>query len=107
MQEAPTQMVPTGYVRQAPAPLQLPSVPQLATPLSAHWISGSSPAGTLVQVPTLPVRLQTWQVLEHGLPQQTPCAQMPDAHSAPVTQAAAMGLPTHRPLPQVLGAGQS
>ena len=54
VQLAAAHWVPAPYRRQAPAPLQNPSVPQAAAPLSVHWFSGSCPAGTLVQAPTVP-----------------------------------------------------
>jgi hypothetical protein len=36
-----THCVPVMYSRHAPAPLQVPSLPQLAAPASVHWFSGS------------------------------------------------------------------
>jgi hypothetical protein len=36
VQTAATQVVPDAYFRQAPLPLQEPSVPQVAMPWSAH-----------------------------------------------------------------------
>ena len=46
------------YFRQAPAPLQVPSFPQLAGPSSRQAPAGSwPPAGMAVQVPTVPGRL--------------------------------------------------
>ena len=38
-----TQVVPDAYLRQTPLPLHEPSVPQVATPWSVHWFSGSCP----------------------------------------------------------------
>jgi hypothetical protein len=55
VQLAAAHCVPDAYRRQAPLPLQKPSVPQAAAPLSVHWFSGSCPAGTFVHVPTVPV----------------------------------------------------
>ena len=49
---------------------------------SAHWFSGSLPAGTTEQVPLEPVRLQAMQVPLQALLQQTPCAQKPELHIA-------------------------
>ena len=46
VQWPPPQTAPLAYRRQAPAPSQSPSVPQVAAPLSAQWPSGSCPAGT-------------------------------------------------------------
>jgi hypothetical protein len=54
-----TQMVPAAYLRQAPAPLQAPSFPQLVAPWSLQLPVGSwPPAGTLLQVPATPGTLQ-------------------------------------------------
>jgi hypothetical protein len=41
VQPGPAHWVPLPYRRQAPAPLQKPSVPQVAAPASAHWFRGS------------------------------------------------------------------
>ena len=48
---------------------------------SAHWFSGSVPAGTTEQVPLEPVRLHAMQVPLQALLQQTPCAQCEDMQS--------------------------
>jgi hypothetical protein len=74
--------VPLACRRHFPAPSQEPSVPQLAAPMSAHWLSGSDPRAMNVHVPTDPVRLQAWQRLEQPVAQQTPCSQKFDAQSA-------------------------
>jgi hypothetical protein len=63
-------------------------------------MSGSWPAGTLVQVPSLWEIAQDLQVPAHAVPQQTPCAQMPELHSVPAPQVAPSGFlpqlpPTH------------
>jgi hypothetical protein len=42
--------------------------------------------GTGVQVPTVPVRLQAWQVASQPVLQQTPCSQYPDPHSVAAAQ---------------------
>ena len=83
---------PGAYSRQAPAPLQEPSVPQLDAPESAHWLSGSVLAGIAVQAPRLPVRAQDVQIPVHGPAQQTPWAQNPLLHSVPAPQDAPRGL---------------
>jgi hypothetical protein len=57
-------------------------------PVSAHWLIGSWPAAIDAQVPTVPVRLQAWQVAEQPVLQHTPCWQKLEAHSLPCTQAA-------------------
>jgi hypothetical protein len=66
--------------------LQNPSVPQLVAPESAHWFSGSSPAGTAVQTPRVPVSPHDMQVPVQGPAQQYPCWHEPEAHSALATQ---------------------
>jgi hypothetical protein len=80
--------VPLAYRRQAPAPLHAPSVPHVIAPWSAHWFSGSWPAGTFVHTPSDPARLQAWQGPAQALSQHTPCWHAPVAHSAPLAQAA-------------------
>ncbi len=51
-------------------------MPQLAAPASVHWLSGSVPTGTFVQVPAVAVlRLHDWQVASQPVLQQTPCSQ--------------------------------
>lgn len=51
--------VPAAYWRQPPLPLQAPSLPQLEAPWSRHPPWGSeAPAGTSLQVPIEPERLQ-------------------------------------------------
>ena len=64
---------PGAYKRQAPAPLQEPSVPQLDAPESAHWFSGSVLAGMAVQAPRVPARAHDEQIPVHEPAQQTPC----------------------------------
>jgi len=63
-------------------------VPQPAAPLSAHWPSGSSPAGAAAQVPIDPGSAHDWQRPAHAPEQQIPCAQMPELHSGPAAQPA-------------------
>jgi hypothetical protein len=87
--------------------LQNPSVPQAAAPLSVHWFSGSWPAATLVQVPTVPVSAHDWQVPEQAALQQKPCAQNPDVHWAPAVHAAPMAFVVQLPPLQVNGETQS
>jgi hypothetical protein len=75
VQLAAMQVVPDAYLRQAPLPLQEPSVPQVAMPWSVHWFNGSCPAGTAVQVPIVPASAHDAHVPVQAVPQQTPCAQ--------------------------------
>jgi hypothetical protein len=80
--------VPLACSRHLPAPSQAPSVPQLAVPMSVHWLSGSDPLGMNEQVPTLPARLQAWHRAEQPVEQQTPCSQKLEAQSAACVHAA-------------------
>ena len=59
-------VVPLAYLRQLPPPSQEPSVPQVAEPASVHWLSGSWPAGTEMQVPSEPANLVRWVDLIAG-----------------------------------------
>lgn len=90
--EAETHTVPAAYLRHAPEPLQVPSLPQLAAPLSLHVPVGSTPpAGTGLQEPALPGRLHEKQLPLHAVEQQTPCAHVPDEHCPPELQTAPFG----------------
>lgn len=91
-QLAPVQGVPCTYFWQAPA-WHLPSVPQLAPPLSTQASAGSgAPVATDVQVPRVPVSAHETQEPAQAVAQQIPCAQLPDRHSPLVEQAAPVGL---------------
>ncbi len=61
---------------QAPAPLQVPVLPQGG--LAAQPPCGSATVPTLAQVPPAPV--QTWQTGQLALPQQRPSTQFPLLH---------------------------
>jgi hypothetical protein len=88
-------------------PLQNPSFPQVDVAASAHCISGSIPAGTLVHVPALPGNPHDLQVPMQSVEQQTPCAQMLELHSALSPQVPPSGFFPQLPPTQVLGATQS
>jgi len=60
-----------------------------------------------VQVPTVPVSAQDWQVPPQAVMQQTPCAQKPDRHSPPTPQATPTAFLAQLPPMQVNGATQS
>jgi hypothetical protein len=96
-------------LRQAPAPLQVPSKPQVEALLAAHWVAGvgACPSGTGVQVPTLLVSAHDMQVPVQALLQQTPCAQKFDAHAEPEVQGAPGGSLPQLLLVQELGETQS
>ena len=65
------------YLRQAPWPSQVPSVPQLRTSDMGHVDDerGGSPAGTREHVPIEPLTSQRLHVSPHALSQQTPSMQ--------------------------------
>jgi hypothetical protein len=82
---AQTALVPCR--RQSPAPSQVPSVPQEASLLVAHWLRGSAPARTGLQLPLArPVSLaaQDMHLPVQGESQQIPAEQLPDLQSVPV-----------------------
>ena len=82
-------------------------MPQLAAPLSMHWLSGSCPTAAKVQVPALPASAHERQVPVQLELQQTPCWQRPEAHSTPPVQVVPSGFFVHWPALQMLGAVQS
>jgi len=94
-------------MRQPPAPLQVPSLPHVAAPASAHWFSGSAPLGTLVHAPGVPASAQDRQVPVQAEPQQIPCSQKPELHSPAPPQAAPIGFRPQLPPLQTLGDAQS
>jgi hypothetical protein len=101
------QVVPDRYLRQAPAPSHVPSSPQVSEPLSAHWPSGSCPAGMVEQVPAVPARLHDWQIPLHAVVQHAPSSQKPELHSSAVVHAPPSGFLPQLELMQVFGAAQS
>jgi hypothetical protein len=98
VQVAGAHTAPAVYLRQPPAPLQVPSFPQLATPWSRHAPVGSvPPAGTAAQVPGLPGSAHDWQLPVQAVPQQTPCSQWPLVHSSSLAQSWPVGRFPHDP----------
>ena len=77
--DAATHCVPLTCLRQAPAPLHVPSLPQVDAAAAGHWpvTTGASPAETGEHVPELHVM----HVPVHAVLQHTPCTQKPDAQS--------------------------
>jgi hypothetical protein len=61
-------------------------LPQLGAIWSVHWFSGSWPAGTVAQVPTVPASAHEAHVPAHAVAQQTPCWQKLCAHSPGIVQ---------------------
>jgi hypothetical protein len=74
-QLAARQTVPATHWRQAPAPSQKPSVPQLVAAEAVHSLRGLVPGSENLHVPTLFVALQVWQVPLQTVSQQTPSTQ--------------------------------
>ena len=105
-QLAARQSVVSAHRRQAPEPLQLPSLPQLLSAEGAQPPRGSlPPAATFVQVPSEPGTAQLLQVWSQAELQQTPSTQAPEVHSGPSLQLLPLGLVPQRPLAsQRLGA---
>jgi hypothetical protein len=82
-QRASPHGVPGGYMRQAPAPLHLPSVPQVCGSVTMQTPCGSeTPAGTDLHMPCVPGPLQATQAPLHCPSQQTPSAHQPLKHCA-------------------------
>jgi hypothetical protein len=100
------QLVPALVLRQAPAPLQVPSKPQGGA-AAQPWCGSAAPSGTGPQVPALPVRLQTWQLPQLGAEQQTPSTQLPLSHSPPTEQIWPRRLRPHEPFVQNCPPAQS
>ena len=85
LHDAVPQAVPAAMKRQAPAPLQVPLVPQGGA--GAQPPCGSiPPAGTGVQAPALPLTLHDAQIAQLVDEQQTPSTQLPLSHSAAAAQ---------------------
>jgi hypothetical protein len=108
VQEGARHWVPAANLRQAPAPSQKPSFPQLAAP--AFWqvaVGSVAPFATGVQVPAEPARAHERQTPVQAVLQQTPWAQMVDPHSAPSAQVAPSGFSPQEPALQTAGDAQS
>jgi hypothetical protein len=95
-QVAAWQEVPCWYFSQAPA-WHLPSVPQLAAPLSTQLPAGSGPEATAVHCPIVPVMAHERQAPVQAVAQQTPCAQNVDWHSTLFEQKAPIGFSPQEP----------
>ena len=76
-QAATPQLVPGPHLRQAPAPSQLPSRPQLVGAEAVQSLRVSVPDTAGVQVLTFPTPLQVMQASVQALAQQTPSTQKP------------------------------
>ena len=107
VQLAAAHCVPAAYRRHAPAPLQKPSLPQVAMPPSVHWPRGSMPFGTFEHVPSVPATAHERHVPVQVVRQQTPCSQRPELHWAGAVQVAPGGSRPQLPLLHVFGDAQS
>jgi hypothetical protein len=101
------QVVPARYLRHAPAPSQVPSRPQVSAPLSAHWPSGSCPAGIVEHVPAVPARAHELQIPLHSVLQHAPSSQNPELHSSGAVHAPPSGFLPQLALMHVFGAVHS
>jgi hypothetical protein len=103
--------VPGMYLRQAPAPSQVPSLPQVDAAAIGHCVatSGAEPAGMGEQVPTLPAIEHDVQVPVQALLQQMLFTQWPEAQvlSCPVGHEPPIGIRPQLMLTQVLPDEQS
>jgi hypothetical protein len=91
------QLVPGLAFWQAPLPSQVPLKPQVVLPVHRPFGS-TAPAITGWHVPGLPARLQTRQVPQLEVEQQTPSTQLPLSHSLGSPQAWPSRLSPHLPV---------
>jgi hypothetical protein len=102
--------VPACHLWHAPAPSQVPSVPQVAFALTAHWPLGSAlPPGTGEHVPSVALNVHETQGPPQVALQHTPCAEhtSPEAHWLLVVHGPPLGSSPHEPLMQVAFDAQS
>ena len=105
-QLAVPQLVPDPPLRHAPLPSQVPSFPQGGLATAQEPCGSVFPAGTGWQEP-VPLRLQTWQVPQLAVEQQTPSTQLPLPHSVPTVQIWPRRLSPHAPALQTFPGEQS
>jgi hypothetical protein len=102
--------VPAGHLRQAPAPLHLPSLRQVEASLTPHLPLGSlAPAATGEHVPGVPVSVHETHGPSHTALQHTFCAEhtSPEAHWLVAEHAPPFGCSPHEPSMQVAFGAQS
>ena len=101
-------VVPVGYLRQPPAPSQVPLVPQEAAFRSTHIARGSAtPAAIGWQVPGAEASAQLRQAPWQASAQQTPSTQKPLAHSPAPAQVCPFDFGPQLPLTQLCPLAQS
>jgi hypothetical protein len=96
VQAGSLQITPAPYLRQAPAPSQVPSLPQLVMPWSSHSFRGSNPASAGRQIPTPPCKAHELQGPEQSVAQHTPSKQKPLRQSSGAEQDCPLGSPGRR-----------
>jgi hypothetical protein len=95
-------------LRQAPAPSQKPSLPQVEAAVAVQSLRGLVPGAAGVHCPTVPTAAQVWQVPPQALLQQTPSTQKPLPQSPAATHAVPfVSWGTHTPAEQKLPVVQS
>ena len=100
--------VPVGYLRQPPAPSQVPLVPQEAAFRSTHIARGSAaPAAIGWQVPGAEASAQLRQAPWQASAQQTPSTQNPLPHSPAPAQVCPFDFGPQLPLTQLCPPAQS
>jgi hypothetical protein len=98
---------PWAYFWQAPAS-HMPFVPQVVDACTAQVPEGSgAPVATFVHWPIVPAIAHDLHAPTHADAQQTPWAQVPEAHSLASEQNEPLPFLPHELASQVLGATQS
>jgi hypothetical protein len=90
-QDAGTQTASVPQRRQAPAPSQVPSAPQVSWPVAVQSSSGSRPAWTGAQAPSLPpvsLPRHDRQPPPQASSQHTPSMHWPEVHCPPLRHGA-------------------
>jgi hypothetical protein len=108
VQLASRHLVPLVYRWHWPAPLQVPSFPQLTGPMSRQVLLGSAPpSATGLQMPIALAALHCWHTPLQRALQHTPWVQNALPHSTSREQGPPSGNLPHRPSRQRFGATQS
>jgi hypothetical protein len=93
VQDSGVQTVLAGYLRQAPAPSQVPSCPHDGAPSSAQPPRGSVPGAAGTHTPACSGVAHDMQAPAHAVSQHRPSAQKPLSQSAGAAQGAPFGIP--------------
>jgi hypothetical protein len=109
-QDAEAHAVPAGHLRHAPAPLHLPSLPQVEASLTPHLpLVSAAPAATGEHVPAVPLSVHDTHGPSQTALQHTFCAEQtsPEAHWLVAEHGPPFGCRPHDPLMHVAFAAQS